>query len=430
MSIFILIFITVFLISVIRTGGRILCNEIFWLILFWCFIIGVFFFGGVKYGTYGTSIVLYLFLFICTVAFILGRNKGYNSVKKADNSPVIEIHTTRLTILGIIGLLLYVFDVFRLNGLLFLFEDSSTKATFKTSFWGGVGSIFIPILLVQGVYLFTKDLAYKNRINVYAIFLLLLYTLPCVFHTGREAILYIIIAITAAYGYKQIVGFKNKKHKLRKVIIVFVSILAIAFLFRIIIDISKDRFGLNEIRTFLYKHDVDSKAMVEASRWGDFEFFYYNVLSYFSHQIPFLDFTLQNYDGPYMFGLFELNIITRRLPDFLGIDYNKVFEKFGYLYRTKGITFSGGWNTVLGSLICEVGWIGTIILCFIIGIFTGKIRKKFDLTHNIRYAVIVIIFCVSSFATIQLGPFYNILIYGSYIWWYVLYGHGKLNIKK
>jgi len=198
-------------------------------------------------------------------------------------------------------------------------------------------------------------------------------------------------------------------------------IIGVVLISWVILEISKSRFGFNEINVFLTKNDVPSSILKDAESWGDFDFLYYNIISYFSHQIAFLDFLIKEYNGPFMFGMFDFNIISRRLPESLNLDYNLVFTSLNRLYSAKGVSFSGGWCTVLGSLLVDYGILGTLIFNYICGYVVGIVRKKFILSKDYRYMIFIALCCLSCFASIQLGPFYQTLICGSYLWWYIIF---------
>ena len=261
-------------------------------------------------------------------------------------------------------------------------------------------------------------------------FLLLIgYTVPCILNNGRESLAYVLVSMIAIYGYVQITKTTEKrKIDLKKLVYRLMLALGAVFFVWMLFNISSDRFGQNEINTFLVRREISADKIKEAESWGELEFLYYNIASYFSHQISFLDFTIKEYEGPYLYGMFELNIISRRLPDFLNLDYRSVFQSFEKLYSTKSVSYSGAWNTVLGSFICDFGRIGTIFVCYFLGLVLGKIRRKFEYNYDIRYAVLIAIICASSFSTIQLGPFFNPLVYGSYIWWMVIFMRNEKNV--
>ena len=209
---------------------------------------------------------------------------------------------------------------------------------------------------------------------------------------------------------------------MRKLWNYIILVIVVSFLGVSIYIISTVRFSEGNINYFLNVNDVPEDVIVQGEKLGAVSFLYFNFLSYFSHQIPFLDLTLQEYSGPYLLGMYELNIISRRLPDFLGLDYNLVFKSTNtMLVQNDATMLSSTWNTVLGSFICDFGRFGAIIMCYIIGSILGRIRKKMINSYDMRYAVLVALLCLSAFSTIQLGPFFQTSIWSTYLWWYILY---------
>lgn len=390
MSIFIIFLSFATFYVIYRKSIGILCNELFWLCLFWLLIVGVFLYSGVYYGVYGRSAQLIVFLSLCSVAFYIGRKRGLSRKVYVYDSESISDHT-KYTILGVFCLFIYLFEIFRLNGIsIFFMSDYYGKRETYISNLGAISSLFVPILLVQGLYLFSKQYVEKSKFSLYGALLLLLYCLPSVLQTGRESFLYIIIGIISIYGFKSEIKnskFSNnlscyhfvqvKKQKIRdkiiiKILIPFIILLIGYFIYYISIG----RFTDNEINAFLVNNSVSPSTQKEALLWGHFEFIYYNILSYFSHQLPFLDLQLQHYNGPYMCGLYELNIISRRLPDSLGLDYKSVYESYQTMFIKNHCDFTGGWNTILGSFISDFGRVGAVFMSFIVGYVVGKIRKK------------------------------------------------------
>lgn len=421
MLIFLLCLFLLILIMIIGTHNTILCNEIFWLLICWIFIIGVYYFSGVTWK-YPMTWYSSIYIVMCFVFLMFGRSCGIRSTTNYFVRETSVKKTQLYTFLGVIGVLVFSFDYIRLNGFL-----DNTKSSYKISFIGSIGSLLVPILLVQGLYLFAITLQKTGKINIKALLMLGAYTIPCVLNSGRESLLYIVIGITAIFGYysnfkkRKSFRYVNLKNFIRNIAIAILIILV----FLIIVRISAERFGLNEINTYLYKHSISYETIAEAEKWGDFKFLYYNFISYFGHQIPFLEFILREYKGPYMFGMYEFNIISRRLPDFLGLDYTLVYSQLKSLYSTKGQSFSGSWQTVIGSFVIDFGRVGTPIICFICGVILGKVTKKYKKTYDLRYAILKALFCISMFSTIQLGPFYNTLVYGAYIWWIIIFGRDE-----
>lgn len=418
MSLFLLIYFICLAIVAKKTGYVAFCNVNFWLFTFWVLIIGVFFTSGIIYK-YGHSPYVWLFLFTCGLFFYFGMIKSKKVKINIFNKSLSRIPLKSYALLGLLGMFLFSFDYIRLNGI------ASGKGNSNISLLGSFSSLFMPILLVLGLYLNALKIKNKGMFSISGVLLIFGYTIPCMINAGRESILFAIIGILCLYGYNvKLNKLGSQKHDVyifKKIFIVFLSICCVLFLGFLLVDISSSRFTDNEINVLLSERNISISAIDEASSWGPFMFLYYNIASYFSHQIPFLDLTLREYNGPFLCGCYELNIISRRLPDFLGVDYNLVFSQYKRLFAINGESFSGGWNTVLGSLISDFSWVGTIFVCFWCGYINGLAKRKFQLTLDPRYATLVALFCLSTFSTIQLGPFFQTQIYGTYIWWYIFF---------
>lgn len=401
-----------------KKGRGILCNDLFYLSLFWLLIFGIYLLSGVKYGNYGFSWILIIYLIACFLSYYKGRKNGLISQVKIFNTDKHDIPSNLYFLVGILGVVLFMYDVIRLNSVLFMF-NASEKNDIELSMIGTIGVLLVPILLVEGLHLFISDWLRFNKINLLSLFLLFLYTIPCIVHSGRESILYVGICLLSLFGYKSLLP-KNKIQESKSIIYYTTGLLVLCCLAYLIFMISTTRFDENAINSFLFNNDVPDHIINEAYSWGSFDFLFYNIISYFGHQIPFLDFTIREYNGPFMFGMFELNIISRRLPDFIGLDYKMVSVSLSKLY-TGSIDFSGSWNTILGSLSFDFSPIGSVFMCYFIGYAVGKLRRKFILTLDGRYAVLTSICCMCCFTSVMLGPFFNTLVYGSIIWWFVFY---------
>ena len=416
MTLFLIIFLGIIVFLIIKSENRILFNELFWMFVFWGLIIGVYIFSGVIWK-YRMSFSLGLYLVTILLVFLFGRKCGYNKKVKTFFRRGSNRKYQLYCWIGISGVILFSVDYIRLNGLF------TAKSGYDISILGSIGNLMVPILLVLGLYIFADTLMNTGKISVSALLLLVIYSIPCVLNSGRESIVFIFVGVAAIWGYyarfhKKSYRYVSPKKLMRGILIIILAIGTIGF----IVHISKERFGENEVSTFLNTHNVTSATIEEAETWGPFEFLYYNICSYFSHQISFLEFILKEYHGPYMFGMYELNIISRRLPTFLGLDYTLVSRQLRQMYAYTGVSYSGDWFTVLGSFIVDFGRIGSVIAIFACGYFVGKIKKKIRVCDDTRYAVLQAIICICMFSSIQLGPFYNTLIYGAFIWWFIIFG--------
>lgn len=409
-------FICAILLAIKLKGKKIIYNENAWLTMWWLLILGVYFTCGVKWD-YELSKETFAFIILCYVAYLIFRFLGMKIKKnRSSYSKILSLNNLKkYEFIGYLGIILFLIDFLRLNSL-----GSITKASYNISIIGSIGILLIPVLLVLGLYYLTYNLIAKQKISIKAIFMLILYTVPCIINSGRESILYILIGVCVVYAYysdfkdKRIFTFKSLKTRILFVVGCSIGILTI-------INISFSRYTSTEVNTYLNTHYVPVNIQEEAKSLGHFEFLYYNILSYFDNQIPFLEFVFKEYKGPYMFGMYELNIVSRRLPKVLELDYRLVMQQLKKLFMINGVNFSGSWQTVLGSLIFDFGRIGTPIVCAIIGYIVGIGRRRFEQEKSINFFVLITLFCVSSISNVQLGPFYSTFVYGSFIWWFIVF---------
>lgn len=420
---FYLPFVIIILLLYMIKRNKILFNEVFWLLFWWGLVVGSTVFSGIYYG-YPIKNSVYIYIGISIFCFLSGRLFGM----KVSLKPIIisDCEIKKLNVFtwaGVIGSLLFIFDYLRLNGI------GSEKSTYEISIIGSVGMLLIPILLVVGLYRFGYRRAYKNKIDVISICLLGGYVLPGILNSGRESMVMLIIGVIAMNAYvnsirgkDMITTYKELTRKGKtKLLVGIAGFIGIYNIFTMTLS----RFTDNEINIFLYRNIVPGYIMEEANKLGNFKFIYYTALSYFGHQVAFLQSILNDYSGPYLFGMYELNIISRRLPDFLELDYKLGSTALNML---AGGRFKGDWQTVLGSLIVDFGKILTPVICAFLGYFVGKSRKYFERDQCITRAVLIAMFCLSMTSTVQMGPFYNTSIYGAYIWWFIIF-RLKIGVK-
>lgn len=426
-------FITIIILVIKLKGLKILANDLFWLILFWALITGLYFCSGIEW-VYPLQIDTILYLLGAFFTYILFRSAGkyirplrykrYSVNEKLNDSKIeYRINTKLWERLGYIGLALFTLDFIRLNSF-----ANYIKSSYSISLIGSIGMIFVPILLVVGIYNLGYELKYYNKISVISIVHIGLYSVPAILNSGRESILLsvialIVIIITCFSNVKIRALLHNRKFK--KYIRYLAIIIIAAFI--IMINISSDRYTNTEIANYLNNHIVPDYIVKEANSFGKYKFLYYNVLQYYNHQLPFFEILYHNYEGPYLMGLYQLNIISRRLPDSFGLDYTLAINSVRNMTASVGQTvLNGGWYTIVGSFIIDFGRVGAYIAIAILGFITGRVRRNFLLKQSVRYATLVSVISASMYQTICLSPFYNILVYGLFIWWLIIF---KVKIK-
>lgn len=400
------------------SNGKILYNDSFWLLVCWFVIIGVHFVSGVKWKyevTVGSFVYVVFSLLGFFVFKFLGIHSKINNVRL--RKPISRKKYRLLKILGWMGVFLFSFDYIRLNSIV-----GVGKSQYALSFIGAIGSLLIPILLVIGLYELGESYLRFRRIKFFPVISLIGYTLPCILNSGRESLFYIVIGFLAMISFckEQIKKHSGKtiRISIRKMITIILLVIVAICVGNVILKTTLERFTNNEMNVFLYYHDVPQRVLDEADRYGSYKFLYYNFISYFGHQLPFIEYILHFYRGPRLLGFYELNIISRRLPAILGLDYRLIYNNIDSV-------FSGSWQTVLGSFMFDFGTVFAPVVCMIFGFIVGRIRKKLQAEPSIERGVLNSLICIAMFTTIQLGPFYNFLVYGCFFWWYIFFGNNR-----
>lgn len=405
-------------------GKKIFVNEIFWLICWWGLVFGTSILSNIYWG-YDISSSTLIYIIAIFILFLVGRyfGKNFNQIRITKRE---DYHPTKynfITILGFLGTVMFVFDYLHLNGM------STVKSGYNISIIGSLGSLFMPILLVMGLYRFGYYYYYYKKVDLKSFIYLLAYILPSILNSGRESIFNILIGIFVIKSFCDDQTVKKRKKITIKRIVITVTILFFVIITLMkVYSLTMTRFTNNEVNVFLFRNKVPNSIINEANKLGDLKYIYYTILSYFGHQLAFLSCMFYEYSGPYMYGMFELNILSRRLPKFLGLDYTLVSNTVKYLANGR---FKGDWFTIIGSLIVDFGKIGALVAIIIIGFFVGIMRKRFKISPNIENLSMISLICLSMMSTVQLGPFYSINIYGAYIWWFLIFNTkiGKIKIN-
>ena len=290
---FYLPFVMIILMLYMIKRNKIFFNEVFWLLFWWGLVVGSTLFSGIYYG-YTIKNNVYVYIGISIFCFLLGRLLGKKVPLRFTVISDCEIKKLNVfTWAGIIGSLLFIFDYIRLNGI------GAEKSNYEISMIGSVGMLLVPILLVMGLYRFGYRRAYKNKIDIISICLLGGYALPGILNSGREGVVMLIIGVIAMNAYvnsmrgrDMITTYKQLTRKGKtKLLIGIAGVIAIYNIF----SMTLSRFTDNEINIFLYRNIVPGYIIEEANKLGNFKFIYYTALSYFGHQVAFLQSILNDY---------------------------------------------------------------------------------------------------------------------------------------
>ncbi|SCH91618.1 Uncharacterised protein [uncultured Clostridium sp.] len=396
-------------------------NVDFWLLVWWALVLGITITTNVKW-IHKPSIISYGYFTLCFVIFYVGRVIGKKTVQicdaKEEDIPICQLHIYKY--IAFIGLAMFVFDYVRINGL-----GYSTR-TYEISFIGALGNLVIPILLPLGLYELGNGIKNVNKLSLGGIVSLLGYALPGLISHGRESVVFVGIAAVAVISMCMIKSGKGLSiaPKYRKYIVM--CGLAGALIFYFLLQRTRVRFTANDVSTFVYYHPLPESSKREVQSWGVFSTLYYALAWYFGTQLPYLEFILRRYTGPFVIGAYEFNIISRRFPASWKLNTAVVSSAQRVLFKKYGESFNALWPGFAGTLIFDFGKIGTIIVILFIGIFVGKIIEKSKRTNSLRYQVEVALLCMMTFTTIQMGPLFQYNVWSTLMWWSLMFGNKRI----
>lgn len=414
---FIIVYSLVVLLMIkVNKKNGILINDLFWLIMSWMLVIGLHFTSGIiyRYKASTNTIVYISFIFIIFVSFrYLGkRTKIKDKLYKnpQNNNQEKYIDTRRYFYIASIGYIIYFIDVFRLNTLNF-----GVKSDIRISIMGTVSFLVVPLLLI--IWLYEVSYSIKNNIKIkfHAKVSALMYCMISILYSGRQTLLIFILISFIVITYsnslsknlkKKSIISKNKAMKSIKIIcLVFIPLVLIYTMF-----LSGNRYGNSMIAMFEFVSGghISSQTVNFANLFGNLSSVIINFLFYFSQQLSKLEIILNDYHGPYMLGMFQLNYVSRRLPAFLELDYNLVFNEVTNIMWNRGIpAFDSAFETMIGSAIFDFGRIGAIIYFAILGYLVGSSRNIFNRNKSSLNIILQGMICVGMFVSVQSSPFFD-----------------------
>ena len=408
----------------LRRKRNMLGNELTYITFWWWLPIVLYFSTGVQWYAYDSSTYAISYYIIAYFLLVLSRQIGmkYKFVINAKNwgggttYELLTINEKRINgffLIGLIGVLLYIVDYLNHNSIT---KDSRYSVL---TIWGTLGFFFCPILLTVGFYLVAHCLIEEKRFSIKGLFCLILYLLPNTLNSGRESLLIVFVGLLVIYSISTAdrKGIKQyfKRSDLSKYILIGIALVIIV---GVMVVVSASRFGNLEANAFLLRARLPEGLKQKLDSLRVTKNLAYNFISYFAQQVPYFSFVFDNYSGPYYLGLYEMNILSRRLPSRSFYNGNNIISR---VISGVPTVFSHGWPTGMASLIYDFGKIGALIAIVCIGYFIGRKRAEFTRTGSIRSIVAIALFCSLSMSLIQNGVFFQYLQFGAFIWWGIIF---------
>ncbi len=410
-----LVILTLFLVVFIYCLKRIKQADIlrmsFWVLFAYAFLVITHLFSGIKYHAGNVYSVL-PYLLVCV--FLIFAGEYFGSKIKSKNSPTFQISIQKLGIFSIFGSVLFLFDLFRLNTVIFGLRIEE----YSISLIGVLGNA----LSSMGVIVWLTSL-YHYRIHQIKIpFLSYLavvaYVSGGIAQAGRQAVLLILISsfilymwtIKQKHEYKKVDDSSDQK-SIKAWGIIVISIIFVAyFLFisftRSQIFIIDNKIAMLEAE---FNAKVSDKTLNLVHKAGVFSDIYIESLFYYSHELVRLDVIYKHYDYHVLYGLSQLSYIERRLQWLFGNQGDLSWLEVEKAVEGKGKFSSHTWGTFITNFIVDFGRFGTLIVCFIVGLLGGIFHRKFLSQKTDLTIVRQCLICAGAVFSIQFSPFAELM---------------------
>ena len=414
----------------------------FWLLFSWIICIGLNLFSGINY-----SILLTLksFLYIIAVLaiFIIGTlfskeflidkinnylNKKKSNVKKSFSQ---KLNMFPSFVFSTVCMIIYVIYMFCVNDIVFGVTRDINANWISTLFLIGTS-----LSLVVWLYELCYAILNNKMITWYGIISLIIFNVPGLIISGRDAL---IISLLATFITFLIAGYYMKRvlkkptyiyNKIKKLSIFFCIIVLFYLVF-----LSSNRYG-NSIDSALKIFEWSSQCT-----FPDYlKFIYYklggigqviiNAIYYYSSQLSKFSLIFEEYNGPYLFGFYQLHYVSRLLPESWGLNYTLVSESIREITTNANIPgLRVFWETAIGYSIYDFGRIGTIIMSFFGGIIVGTINGLCQKNPRIITLILQAFICVGMFLTVELSPLFDYFYIFPFFWILVIFGFERFKNK-
>lgn len=421
---FLIIFI-IFIIILLKKqdGYKIIFNEIFWIITPWTVCLILYFISGIKYQ-YNLNFFSTAYIVLFWVLFLLGRflaykikinhEKNINEESNKQKNEIIEYNFSKkinllpLFIISFIACIIYTIYMISTNDIII-----GITRNVKTDAFTTVMLFFSSSSLIIWLYELSYSILNEKKITIYGIISAIIYNLPVFLISGRDALIIFLIATLIIFIYCK--NFRKKVMKQESNIskkYLKISIIAIIIILLYLFVISNNRYGSNNdsiINMYQFASGAEfPEYLVKINNLGSLGKLFVNFIFYYTSQFSKFSLIFQNYNGPYLFGFYQLQIISRHLPLDSPLNYYLVTSQISQITTNAGISgMRVLWETSLGYFIYDYGKFGTLIFALILGYVIGKISKNVKKNINILNIILQTMICVAMFTTIELSAIFD-----------------------
>lgn len=394
---------------------KLISDNKFWIFISWGFAFILYFFLGIEY-TKKLNIYSFGYIILYWALFIGGQYafKKYSKNKKINKEEKVidlseKINLFPLFIVSLVCVIVYAIYIISINNI-----NIGTTRDIKTNGFATLLLIFSNSSLIIWLYELAYAIINEKKITVYGVLSAVIYNIPGIIISGRDALMIFLVSTVIVFIYCGNYAKKvlNKECKTYKTILKCL-IAAFAAIMIYLIFLSNNRYG------------TDKSAVINMFRWSSkcqfppyLEWIYYNcgglgklilnVVFYYSSQLSKFALIFEKYDGPYMFGLYQLHYVSRLLPESWNMNFSIVSKELKIITENAGIPgLKVFWETAIGYSIYDFGRIGTLIMAFISGIFIEIVSSYSKNVKGIFQILIQAFICTAMFLTIEMSPIFD-----------------------
>lgn len=406
-----------------KKNNDLIYNPIAWLLLGFGFCFGVYFTAGIDY-TYKLSFAAGTYYWLVVIMTALGF-KLSKKVKFTINSDapkkrfakVNEISKSTYLIyvvFVVVGAALYVFDVFRLNGM-----RRNLHSGLVLSAIGNIGILLTGLGLLLWLYDTVNAIKHNRKISFFAYVSLVCYIIPSVITSGRQNLLIASVASVVVLFYSFSI---NKKYRYKMSLFLPIAIaLVLMLIYVTVISVSRTEVD-NKIELFdyMYRSNMSKETENLLNSLGALKPFYMEILYYYSHELSMFESFFRLYDGPKFWGLAQFSLLARNIPAGNDLMVADVINSAIKEYSDNAGLYNHVWRSAAGSVMLDFGIVGGQIFSFITGYVTGRfyIKCKRELiTYNVVGLSLV---CSGMLFAMQYSPIGEGYWLYPFFWWLVL----------
>lgn len=416
---------------------KLILSNLFWLFTPWIFCLLLYFYVGIKY-TFELDIYSFGYIILILLSFSFGQYIIKDTKYKNSNSSELEfsekINLFPIFIISLIAVIIYTVYLININNIQIGVTRKITTNSFLT---------LMLLLSNSSLVVWLYELAYAilndKKITYYGIISIIIYNLPGIIISGRDALIIFLITTLIVFLYCANYAKKsmNIKGKIYKKIKKYSIIVLIAILIYLLL-LSTNRYGETEdsaINMFVWSAGCEFPEYLEDVyyNYGGIGKLIVNFIFYYSSQISKYSLIFNEYEGPYMCGLFQLHYISRMIPETWNMNYSIISQELTNIANSNGVSgIKVLWETAIGYSIYDFGKIGTWIISFFSGILIKKIINWCNYKVDILKILVQVFICIAMFLTIEVSPLYDYFYIFPLFWLFaiIIFRRKKEYVKK